>query len=296
MRPAASVTAGLQTNAAPLIRTSAGVSMPLLIYGTAWKKERTAALVEEALLRGFRGIDTACQPRHYREDLVGAALRAVAARGIPRESIFLQTKFTAPDGQDVASTPYNRAAPVEEQVQQSFAASQRNLGTAYVDSLVLHGPERSYTETLRVWRAMEAIVRQGGARQLGIANCYDLPTLQALHRDANVKPAVVQNRFYRDSGFDVPLRNWCASQGIWYQSFWTLTANPDLLNSAPVRHAAARRGWTPEQVLFRYLTQSGAAPLTGTTSALHMCQDLAIFTGTLDDGELAAMDSLLPRS
>ena len=48
--------------------------MPRLIYGTAWKKERTTDLVVQAILAGFRGIDTACQPKHYSEALVGDAL------------------------------------------------------------------------------------------------------------------------------------------------------------------------------------------------------------------------------
>lgn len=39
--------------------------MPKILYGTAWKKERTADLVVKAVLAGFRGIDTACQPKHY---------------------------------------------------------------------------------------------------------------------------------------------------------------------------------------------------------------------------------------
>lgn len=29
--------------------------MPRMLYGTAWKKERTAVLVEQAVLAGFRG-------------------------------------------------------------------------------------------------------------------------------------------------------------------------------------------------------------------------------------------------
>jgi hypothetical protein len=33
----------------------AGVRMPPMMYGTAWKKERTTALVEAAVLAGFRG-------------------------------------------------------------------------------------------------------------------------------------------------------------------------------------------------------------------------------------------------
>ena len=61
------------------IISAAGVRMPPLIYGTAWKKENTATLVEQALRSGFRGIDTACQPRHYEEALVGEALERLQA-------------------------------------------------------------------------------------------------------------------------------------------------------------------------------------------------------------------------
>ena len=49
------------------VRTNGGVEMPRLIYGTAWKKEATAQLVVKAVLAGFRGVDTACQPKHYFE-------------------------------------------------------------------------------------------------------------------------------------------------------------------------------------------------------------------------------------
>ena len=48
------------------VTTNAGIVMPRLIYGTAWKKEATKQLVIQAVLNGFRGIDTACQPKHYR--------------------------------------------------------------------------------------------------------------------------------------------------------------------------------------------------------------------------------------
>jgi diketogulonate reductase-like aldo/keto reductase len=41
------------------------MSMPKIVYGTAWKKGETAKYVKQAILAGFRGIDTACQPKHY---------------------------------------------------------------------------------------------------------------------------------------------------------------------------------------------------------------------------------------
>jgi hypothetical protein len=63
-----------QVPSRPTVKTRAGVEIPWIVYGTAWKKERTAGLVEQAVLAGFRAIDTACQPRHYREAGVGEAL------------------------------------------------------------------------------------------------------------------------------------------------------------------------------------------------------------------------------
>ncbi|KAG8749428.1 hypothetical protein FRC12_013426 [Ceratobasidium sp. 428] len=68
--------------------------IPTIIYGTAWKKVQTKSLVVQAVLQGFRGIDTACQPKHYREDLVGEALAELYEQhGLSREDLFIQTKY-----------------------------------------------------------------------------------------------------------------------------------------------------------------------------------------------------------
>ena len=114
------------------LTTSAGVKMPRIIYGTAWKKDRTADLVVKAIQAGFRGIDTACQPKHYNEPLVGAALHRLKDHGIEREALFLQTKFTPLSGQDSRQVPYDKNSPVELQVAQSFEASKKNLQTEYL--------------------------------------------------------------------------------------------------------------------------------------------------------------------
>ena len=113
--------------------------IPSLLYGTAWKKERTEELVELAIRSGFRGVDTACQPKHYYEPGVGAALQKLIQEGfISRDKMFLQTKFTSLNGQDPSNIPYDKNAPLNEQVQQSFLKSLENLKTDYLDSLVLH--------------------------------------------------------------------------------------------------------------------------------------------------------------
>jgi diketogulonate reductase-like aldo/keto reductase len=101
------------------------MKIPNMIYGTAWKKENTTDLVFEALKQGFKGVDTACQPKHYREDLVGLGLLKAYEIGIKREDIFLQTKFTPIDGQDQSNMPYLVSDEIEVQVEKSFQTSKK---------------------------------------------------------------------------------------------------------------------------------------------------------------------------
>jgi diketogulonate reductase-like aldo/keto reductase len=262
---------------------------PSILYGTAWKKDETARLVRTAIEQGFRGIDTACQPKHYHEAGVGAGIAACLGSGLTRADLYLQTKFTAVSGQDPAQMPYDPQAPPAVQVAQSCAVSLRNLRTTYLDCLVLHSPMASASSTLEVWRACEQLVDAGGVRQLGISNCYGLRQLEALHSAARIKPVVLQNRFHAGTGYDRELRAFCRQHGISYQSFWTLTANPQLLVHATITGLASRHGHTPAQILFRYLTQIGIVPLTGTRSVAHMREDLAIISFELAASELAAV-------
>ena len=266
--------------------------IPQIIYGTAWKKEATAALVAQALRLGFRGIDTACQPKHYDEAAVGAGIAAALDAKLTRAQIYLQTKFTPVDGQNPARIPYDPRAGLAEQVAQSFAASLLNLRTNYLDALVLHSPLRDAAQQTEVWQAMERIVTQGGARRIGISNCYSLPALERLHRNARIKPSIVQNRFHAESGYDRGIRSFCKAHGIVYQSFWTLTANPHILAHRDVRVLATRYGRTPAQILFRVLMHEGVVPLTGTRSQEHMIEDLALGEFAFSAEECIAISAL----
>jgi diketogulonate reductase-like aldo/keto reductase len=270
-----------------------GVRSPRILYGTAWKKSRTAELVEQAIAAGFRGIDTACQPKHYDEAGVGAGVAACLGKGLHREDLYLQTKFTPLSGHDPRQIPYDPREPLAGQVAQSFKESLRNLRTHYVDGLVLHSPLPEARDNTEVWQAMEAIVDAGGARQLGISNCYRLDELERLHDSSRIKPAIVQNRFYAATGYDTAIRAFCRRHRVLYQSFWTLTANPQLLAHPVVTMLASRYGRSPAQILFRFLTQDDVVPLTGTKSTMHMREDLQIFEFALSGSERDALETIL---
>ena len=271
--------------------TAAG-SVPRFLYGTAWKEDRTEALVRLALDAGFRGVDTANQRRHYFEAAVGSAVAAWCDAGPGRrEDLFLQTKFTSLGGQD-HRLPYDAYAEAEAQVRQSFASSLEHLRTTYVDSYVLHGPSsrRGLTrEDWEVWRAMETLHQGGQARRLGVSN-VSLEQLTALHHGGTVKPAFVQNRCFAVDAWDHAVRAFCHQHGIVYQGFSLLTANTHVFASSAVVQAARRTTRTPAQVVFRFALQVGMLPLTGTSSPVHMQEDLATLDFALEPDEVRAIE------
>ena len=80
--------------------------------------------------------------------LVGEAL---VASGLARNKVYLQTKFTPVGSQDAdAGMPYDASAPISTQVAQSITQSLKNLGTGWVDTVILHVPYENYEDTLEV--------------------------------------------------------------------------------------------------------------------------------------------------
>ncbi|KAI0745223.1 Aldo/keto reductase [Earliella scabrosa] len=265
-----------------------------IIYGTAWKKDRTTALVVSAVLHGFRAIDTACQPRHYKEDLVGAALQILYdEHGFKREDLFIQTKYTPIGGQDTAQPlPYDPQADIPAQVQSSVQTSLKNLRTSYLDSLLLHSPLRTLTQTLAAWRTLVALQDAGVVRRIGVSNTYDVGTLEELERDGGRRPDVVQNRWHEGNQWDNDVWAYCVKHGIQYQSFWTLSGSPNLLRYSAIKSISTAKGCTPAQALFKIAQMNGITPLCGTTNEQHM--DDAIAVEKLDFGDVqASVDDVL---
>ncbi|KIW39072.1 uncharacterized protein PV06_08884 [Exophiala oligosperma] len=258
--------------------------IPAFIYGTAWKKEATTDLVYQALCNGFTAVDTAAQPKHYREDLVAAGIaRAINDAKVKRSDLYLQTKFTSVQGQDPDHMPYDKDSPLIEQVNASIMSSLLNFNFAnvvkegdvkdpYIDTLVLHSPMDTFDETLEVWRALEQYV-PNEIRNLGISNC-NLFTLMELYERSTIKPSVVQNRFYPSTKFDIGVRKFCQEKNILYESFWTLSANPKLVWSAEVGSLANQVGISTQSALYCLVLALGNITiLNGTKSPRHIQED-----------------------
>jgi diketogulonate reductase-like aldo/keto reductase len=273
------------------VRQVRGVTVPTIMYGTAWKELHTEALTLQAINCGFRAIDTANQRKHYVESAVGAALSAaLAARIATRESLFLQTKFTYPAGQD-HRLPYDANADVGTQVHQSIESSLCHLGVTRIDSYILHAPSRTVglAETdWQAWRAMEQEVRNGRIGLLGVSN-VSFEQLGMLLDRVKIAPAFVQNRCLARMGWDADVRRLCEAHDIVYQGFSLIPANVHTLSSSRVIATARRHGKTIPQVIFRFALQLGVLPLTGTKDITHMRENLDVFDFALSDDELQFM-------
>ncbi|KAG1666161.1 hypothetical protein FOA52_011573 [Chlamydomonas sp. UWO 241] len=108
----------------PVLFLNNGVTIPAVGFGSAALGDGTQAAVEAAIKVGYRHVDGAMAREWYREDLVGAA---VCASGMERGQLFLTTKVHPKD------LGYDRTTA-------AFKRSLENLGTTYVDLLLLHYP------------------------------------------------------------------------------------------------------------------------------------------------------------
>ena len=220
-------------------------------------------------------------------------MQSLKQQGVNRESLFIQTKFTPPSGQDPFNIPYNPSSPIAGQVQQSVQASLRNLNTEYLNALLLHSPLPTHAQTMEAWQVLEELNQQGLVHKLGISNCYELDDFEKIYHDATVKPSILQNRFYAETDYDKEMRHWCSEKNIIYQSFWTLTANPHILSHPNAATFSCNSPCHRRAVIFPLSYVSADHPLIGTCSEKHMQEDLAIFDFALTDNEISRIIGLL---
>jgi len=88
------------------------------------------------------------------------------------------------------------------------------------------------------------------------------------------------------------VRLFCGEHKIIYQGFSLLTANQEVLHHPLIANLAASTDATPAQVVFSFARSVGILPLTGTSDAGHMQQDLASRDVKLPANAVHAIESL----
>lgn len=169
--------------------------------------------------------------------------------------------------------PFNPHQNIEGQITESVRQSLEHLQVDYLDSLLLHVPFENDSDNLVAWKVLETFVPHK-IRSLGVSN-FKLPQLEELYANATVKPVIVQNRFYKETGFDIDLREFCAERGITYQAYWMLRHNPEILGSDLLKSVAVKLDVEKELAFYvLILGLGGTQVLDGTTNPERMAEDL----------------------
>jgi diketogulonate reductase-like aldo/keto reductase len=221
--------------------------------------------VRWALETGYRHIDTA--QAYGNEPSVGRALRD---SGLPREEVFITTKFYPA-----------RRDPVAE-----IEGSLRRLGVDQVDLYIIHWPQNGPTWA---WPGMEAAREQGHARSIGVSN-FSAQQLEQVIAIADTPPAINQVQFspfeYRRSLLEA-----CAARNVAVEAYSPLGTGRHLSDPTVARVAQAA-GRTAAQVLLRWCLQRGTIVLPKSTHRERIEQNAQIFDFTLTDDDVATLDAL----
>jgi diketogulonate reductase-like aldo/keto reductase len=244
-----------------------GNQLPLLGLGV-WQVPNSSECIDAvrwALELGYRHIDTA--QAYGNEESVGRALRD---SGIPREEIFLTTKFF-PRHRDPAAEAEN---------------SLRRLRVDQVDLYIIHWPQGGPTWA---WPGMERARELGYARSIGVSN-FDVDELERVSSTGSVVPGVNQVQFnpfvYRRALLDA-----CDQRGVVLEAYSPLGTGRHL-NDATVTRIADAVGRTPAQVLLRWCVQRDIPVIPKSTHRDRIEENAQIFDFTLSDEDMAALDAL----
>ena len=244
-----------------------GNEIPLLGLGV-WQVPdgpETENAVRWALELGYRHVDTA--QAYGNEESVGRALRD---SGVPREEVFITTKF------------YPARQDPEAEAQRSL----ERLGVDQVDLYIIHWPQRGPPWA---WPGMEGARERGYARSIGVSN-FSVGELDELMSVARTPPVVNQVQFSPFANRRKLLEA-CERHNVALEAYSPLGTGRHLSDQR-VREIAERAGRTPAQVLLRWCVQRDLVVITKSTHRERIEENAKVFEFEMSDEDMAALDAL----
>lgn len=257
---------------APLLAFSDGQQIPQLGLGV-WQAstEQTVSAVREALLAGYRHIDTAAI--YGNEEGVGAGLRESC---VPRNEVFITTKVWN-DAQGAPST------------RQALLQSLERLKLDYVDLLLIHWPVPQRNLYVETWQAMIELSREGLVRSIGVSN-FTTTNLKRLIDETGVTPVLNQIELHPYLQ-QHDLRQAHAELAILTES-WSPLAQNHALDELTIGRIAAKHGKTPAQVIIRWHLDNGFIVIPKSVTPARIRENLDVFNFTLDADDLLVIARL----
>jgi diketogulonate reductase-like aldo/keto reductase len=254
-----------------------GVAVPVIGQGT-WKmgERRAEAKREVAALRagielGMTHIDTAeMYGDGGAERVVGEAIRG------RRDSVFVATKVLPQNASYVGTL---------KACEQSLKA----LGTDHVDLYLLHwwSDTHPIADTMR---AMEALVRRGLTRFVGVSNFDAEQMAQAQAALTTERLACNQVEYHlRDRAIESDVLPWCERHHVAVVGYTPLARGG--FKKAVVESIAARHGRTPRQVALNFLVRRPALfTIPKASNVEHVRENAGALDFTLSPGDIRDID------
>ncbi len=256
----------------PSVQLSDGRSIPQIGLGTALDDEAIVPVIVNAVEAGFRHIDTAY--RYGNQRGVGQGIRE---SGIGRDELFITTKL---DGEFQG----------DDRAVAGLDACLGQLGTDYVDLLLIHWPLPERDEYVSTWRTLEQLVEQGKARSIGVSN-FKPAHLDRLLAEATIPPVVNQIQLSpRITRVDQLAYH--RAHGIVTAAWSPLGSGSGLRDDPTLAAIAATYGKTPTQIILRWHVELGTVPVPRSTNPGRMAQNLDVFDFVLTTEEVAAISAL----
>ncbi len=245
-----------------------GGRMPLLGFGT-WQIDdaEAPAAVSTALELGYRHIDTATG--YDNEAGVG---RAIAASGLPRETVFVTTKL-----------PPDHAGRERRTIEESLT----KLGLDHVDLWLVHWPPNR-SASPEVWQEVVRAQQDGLATAVGVSN-YSLAQIDELTAATGVTPAVNQIR-WSPAIHDASVAGGLQERGVVLEGYSPFKA-ADLDDPTLVRVAEAHDASTA-QVIVAWHVAHGYVVIPKSTRRERIESNAAGARIELSPEEVSALDGL----
>ena len=278
------------------------VEIPYLGFGTYLIAENdAAAAVNEAIVAGYRHIDTA--EVYQNEKGVGAGIRqALASEGLKRSDLFVTTKLWP------GNPAWGQEAKTTETTVIALDNSLKRLGLDYVDLYLIHAPFDA-DDRLAQWRGLVELQRQGKTRAIGVSN-FNINHIEALKAAGlpmpvanqielhpwSQKPALVQylaNHDITPIAYSslVPLSTWRTAPGERSAKTEQMKAEGERAD-APFKVMARRYGVSEAQLLLRWAVQKGYPVLPKSTRPDRIRQNADIFSFKIDADDMAAIEKM----
>jgi len=278
------------------------------------RTNEVAEAVYNAIKNGYRHLDSAAD--YGNEQQVGEGIARALKDGLcSREDLWITSKLW---------NTFHR----KEYVQQACEKSLSDLGLDYFDLYLIHFPialqyvdindryppewifnpqddnptmELDSVPLSETWAAMESLVENQLARQIGVCN-YSAVLLHDLMSYARIKPAMLQIESHpyltQDAlirtarSYNIAVTAFSPLGALSYVSLDMASKGDSVLTETVVIKAAERASVTPAQVVLRWGLQRGTAVIPKTSKPERLVENLSLSGFNLTDEEMDAISAL----